>query len=293
MPSRNPDEPVCKNYAKSGNCRVESEGRRCKFDHPPLTASKADGDRRSERNDAQPVGRSSEKRASAREPQSSRAAQNITQTQHVDTAAEEKVVRAPHENTTAEILHVFRRYGLFSDRGYFHTAASTDEYPSSISQGLKSAELSGELQAALEEHSQLATAAAKQRAEWGVPVPLEQALKQVPSSLAKLLLEKHVELCQINPPRDITSKEWTKMRSKTKKEKAANARIARSFDELMAPLLEHAGRAVGRVSVDIVGASEVSMQLLVPALCFPLSFSDPLTLYRCASCVSPRMGACL
>ena len=45
MPSRNPDEPVCKNYAKSGNCRVESEGRRCKFDHPPLTASRADGDR--------------------------------------------------------------------------------------------------------------------------------------------------------------------------------------------------------------------------------------------------------
>ena len=105
-----------------------------------------------------------------------------------------------------------------------------------------------------EEHRKLAAQAAKQRAECSGAVPVQQAVQQVPSSLARRILEHHIAERGIPPPMDIITKEWHKA-NHVRKRRAAEARLADSYDALMEPLLELAAQA--SMPTEIIGASEV------------------------------------
>ena len=112
--------------------------------------------------------------------------------------------------------------------------------------------------AAVEEFQHLAAAAERQRAESQGIVPIELAVPQVPSVLARQVLELHVAACGIPPPVDITTPEWNRMSSSNwKKRQAAEAALSDSYDELMAPLLERAAHSEGELRAEIIGASEV------------------------------------
>lgn len=150
-----------------------------------------------------------------------------------------------------------------------------------------------------QQHRKVAAAAARERAKWGGWVPTQHAGEQVSSSLARIVLEQHLESMDLEKPTDITTREWNNEPNDSKKKKeAAEARLAESFDALLKPLLGHAAEAVGEVAVDIVGASEVLHQFLHAAspagtatASAEASFTQPHSVGRSRSCPSIEYAA--
>ena len=72
------------------------------------------------------------------------------------------------------------------------------------------------------------------------------------------ILEDHVAACGIPEPPSIVIKNWTKAGPSKQKKRAAEARLADSFEDLMTPILEKVSVAKGNVTNDIVGVSQAN-----------------------------------
>ena len=120
----------------------------------------------------------------------------------------------------------------------------------------KPVELTPEDAVQLELHRAAAETAAETRSNCAGPIAVKEAGPQVTSALAGTALKQHLQTILAPTFMDIRTKDWQQASSVVQAE-LEGKRLSTSFDGLVAPLLEHASRAAGRVTTDIVGVSEV------------------------------------